>query len=348
MYTLRFAAELRSEMSAGPATPGENMAIMVLHDLVIGSHNLLDGTWRVASTTLNDNEGTPAQQSRAAAEIATNEAGPSGDWGQEPALTASSFATMANFAAADHLGCLASLITPEQVGGIFGPLVVARSCVEASARAWWLLDPSDSVRERVGKSFRVRLRSVDETTHLIKELLDGSDRKEADPGRQRLLEELESQRLRRLEILEQAVGRGIPVHYEAGELVGINVAMPKNDELVGALLQDAGATLGAAIYVLLSGVTHATPYALLQYFSQVGSDDPLVAHLEPRLSDESLLSTTTVVLLAFIASFGRLVDLYGWDPTSWQAWARHGQRKILEIHRALTAYRSAHGEGKSG
>ncbi len=301
-------------------------------DLVIGLHNLLDGTWRVASKTLEENEQKPVAGSIASTEIGTAEAGPGGPWGDEPALTAYSLAMIANFAAADQLGCLATLIDSEGVAGIFGPLVIARACIEASARSWWLLDPNIGVRERVGRSFRVRIRSIDETTHLINELLLGVGSAEGEVGRQQLLDDLETQRARRIAVLDQAVACGIPVHYEKRAPIGVNVTMPKNDELVGGLLEDAGAVLGAALYALLSGVTHATHYALIQYFEQLETGDPSLAHLEPVLRRESLMNTVTIVLLAFVTSFGRLVDVYGWEPRTWGAWVKHVKEKIIELH----------------
>lgn len=313
---------------------------MVFQGLVIDLNNLLDGTWRVARTVLDENNIGPMQGSIAAQEIANQEIGASGPWGEEPVLTAYSLATVANFAAADHLGCLTTLISPDGIGGIFGPQVIARSCVEASARSWWLLDPAISVRDRVGRSFRVRLRSVDETKHLLTELIDGASYADDDGRREGLLLELDKQLGRRSEILADAVAKGVPVHRERGEPVGINVPMPKNDELVGALLRNSGATLGAAIYALLSGVSHATPYALLEYFEQVESADPLLANLEPHLRDESVLSMTTVVVLGFLESFGRLVYLYGWNAESWGSWAKHARRKIVEAHRRLEATRA--------
>jgi hypothetical protein len=306
-------------------------------DLVVEAHNLLDGTWRVASKTLDENKQEPAVGSIASAEIATDETGPGGPWGEEPALTAYSLATIANFAAADHLGCLATLVDSGGVAGIFGPLVIARACIEASARSWWLLDRNITVRERVGRSFRIRIRSIDETVHLIDELLLGLHPGERDAGRNQLLDDREAQRVRRSALLSQAVARGIPLHYEKGVPNGINVTMPKNDEVVGALLQDAGAALGTALYALLSGVTHATHYALLQYFEQTEIGDRHLAQLEPVLRNESLLSTVTVVLLAFVTSFGRLVDLYGWESRTWDAWVHHVKKKIVEFHSAGTA-----------
>lgn len=313
--------------------------LMPYVELVEGIHYLLDGTWNATKSIREEFDGAPAPGSIAEREVATGEEGPGGPWGSEPALTAFSFVTMANFAAADHLGCLAVLIAPGGLGGIFGPLVLARACIEACARSWWLADPDLGVRERVERSSRVRLRSVDESIRLIKELLAGAPLQEkagvSDGGHERLTKDLSEQLERRAEILDQAVRRGLPVHHDdEGAPSGINVAMPNNGKLVGELLEDSS-SMGSAMYVLLSGITHTTPSALMQYFDRVDSDDAELAHLAPDFSNDSLLGTTVILLSAYFNAFSRLVRLFGWNEERWVDWVNEAKGKLIEIGERL-------------
>ena len=140
-------------------------------------------------------------------------------------------------------------------------------------------------------------------------------------------------------MLSEAVDRGIPVHHDTdGEPNGINLPMPKNDELVGELVAAAGSTMGAAIYVHQSQITHAVPSALTQYFTK--SDilqHPHLQALEPALSDKSLLGTCSVVLLAMLESFRRFVVMYGWDEATWGSWSVHVARRAGELNQRLDA-----------
>lgn len=104
-----------------------------------------------------------APGSIAETEVTTGEEGPGGPWGSEPALTAFSFVTMANFAAVDHLGCLAVLIAPGGLGGIFGPLVLARAPVEgcrAQGDEHHRLQPGLPLQPRQADERRAKLKTT--------------------------------------------------------------------------------------------------------------------------------------------------------------------------------------------
>lgn len=99
-------------------------------------------------------------------ELSNDEHGPAGAWPRVVVKTAYSVAELYLLAAMDHLGSLAVLIMPPTP--LFGWAVAARSSIEASARAWWLLDPALSVRQRVARSITERLYSVLERDKLAR------------------------------------------------------------------------------------------------------------------------------------------------------------------------------------
>ena len=73
-----------------------------------------------------------------ALEQANVESGPGGPWGDIPPHTALSLAKMKLTVAADHIGSLHKLLQPPLP--LFGLMVMARASLEASAKAYWLLD----------------------------------------------------------------------------------------------------------------------------------------------------------------------------------------------------------------
>ena len=105
-----------------------------------------------------------------ALERANNEMGPAGKWGDEPVHTAMSLASLKLTAAKDHILSLHKQLEPPHT--LYGLAVVARASVEASAKAFWLLDPNISVRVRVARSLGEQLYSAQEASAAL-----------CDPGR---------------------------------------------------------------------------------------------------------------------------------------------------------------------
>src|SRR5664280_2791765 len=105
-----------------------------------------------------------------AVERTTSESGPNGLWTDEPPHTAFSVVNLKLIAAKDHLLALRRLLEPPVT--LFGPMTMARASVEASAAAYWLLDPTISVRDRVARSLADRLRSAGESAETLRLLVD--------------------------------------------------------------------------------------------------------------------------------------------------------------------------------
>jgi hypothetical protein len=109
--------------------------------------------------------------SMGAREQANTETGPGGPWGDIPPHTALSLAKMKLTVAADHIGSLHKLLQPPLP--LFGLMVMARASLEASAKAYWLLDPSISVRDRVARELGDRLDSAREQRDALRLLSQG-------------------------------------------------------------------------------------------------------------------------------------------------------------------------------
>lgn len=83
-------------------------------------------------------------------------------WGSQATKSALSLAGVATQATGHFLLSLGQLLRPGEPLSLFGFQVVARSCVEAAARAWWLLDPSINARERVARAMTEQAQSIAE------------------------------------------------------------------------------------------------------------------------------------------------------------------------------------------
>src|SRR5664280_2240002 len=108
-----------------------------------------------------------------AVERTTSESGPNGLWTDEPPHTAFSVVNLKLIAAKDHLLALRRLLEPPVT--LYGPMTMARASVEASAAAYWLLDPAISVRERVARGLGDRLRNAEESVKALRLLIDDWD-----------------------------------------------------------------------------------------------------------------------------------------------------------------------------
>ncbi len=89
------------------------------------------------------------------------------------------------------------------------------------------------------------------------------------------------------------------------------------------------------MYALLSGVTHSTYSALLQYFTQIEGGDDETAHMEPNFSNDSLLGTTYQVLSGFMTGFERIVELFGWNEERWAQWTCEARSRAIDLGERL-------------
>jgi hypothetical protein len=73
-------------------------------------------------------------------------------------------------AAKDQMLSVHKLLEPPH--SLYGLAVMSRATIEASAKAYWLLDPKSSVRERVARSLGEQLYSAEEASEALSILVD--------------------------------------------------------------------------------------------------------------------------------------------------------------------------------
>jgi hypothetical protein len=104
--------------------------------------------------------GLPIAGSRAEHEIATSVASVGRAAGRSPATYAFPMALRALIAAEDHALSVRELLSSEE--SMLGTLVACRAAIEASGRAFYLLDPTIDARERIRRNLAERVVSARE------------------------------------------------------------------------------------------------------------------------------------------------------------------------------------------
>jgi len=231
--------------------------------------------------------------SLAVVEQANTETGPAGKWGDVPPHTALSLAKLKLTASADHIASLHKLLQPPLT--LFGLPVMARASLEASAKAFWVLDPALSVRQRVARELGDRAVSAEEGRKAFVLLID--EWKDPDP--------------------EAAVAQ------EAADLGVIPTKPPFMTTLVGEVLADhmESAARGEGLYKYLCAMAHTTNYATLQHFEEIGpSQDERSQLVKGRLGLEGVWGAVAATLAGHTSAVERMLDYLGRDKWAWDGW----------------------------
>ena len=227
--------------------------------------------------------------------------GPGGtDWSREVG-TAYAAARLLVIGMAEQMLAVARIITDPELGahGLLGTEVCCRSAVEFGTRAWWLMDPAISVRDRVSRYFVDQLYSALQAGRL--EAAMGWDpNRTGSPSPSDLMG-----RCQRL---------GLGVTLVAGTYVVEGQHRRGSTDLVTELV---GETLYGfdreMVYRLMSATTHATLYALMRSYRIPDQDvdgEPILW----RDADHRLIEASAGVALACSSCvLDRAVLLNGWS-----------------------------------
>jgi hypothetical protein len=230
-----------------------------------------------------------------ALEQATNEEGPGGPWTDEPPHTAFSLVNLKLMAAKDHLMSLRKLLEPPVT--LYGPMTMARASVEASAAAYWLLDPAISVRHRVARSLGDRLRSAEESVKALRLLIDDWDD-------------------------DDVVGT---IQIEANDL-GVELKRPPSlTQLVGDVMSEHMTSLdrGKGLYKYMCAIAHGTNYAVLQHLREIGpADDPRSQRVEGHVPIQGIEWSVTATLGAHTSAVDRVFTYCGLERWAWDRWMK--------------------------
>lgn len=178
-----------------------------------------------------------------------------GRWGTRPVQDATMAAISALALAEDHLAGMARLI--EGPGAVTAPITLARTVLAASARAFWLLDPSIDGRERLRRALNLQLDSYRERSGLLEDTTG--------PEHARLV-------MLKLAITQTAPHHGFEVHRDTRGPKGLwpktwlgeaKKAPPGEMQLVEQLLHVEGEKgIGTRAYRYASAIAHAQPHGL--------------------------------------------------------------------------------------
>lgn len=232
-------------------------------------------------------------------------------WGEEePLKLALLVPSMCLFAARDHIETLRQVIQHERAESdligvpIYGPRVVARALLETTARAWWILDPTIDVRERIERGITDVIQSLrSQRTALIEIPKDVSPIDD---------------RLARIRGAADATGF-ICLDDDKGRLCAIGSARLNDLDIVDRLLKDQG---GRTAYRSYASVHHAMLLGLVDGLEATWDHERAKQRIfsSPLGAVEHLEGVCAFGGLGFAKAFDREVDLYGWDPSTWQSY----------------------------
>jgi hypothetical protein len=261
----------------------------------------------IADETDHDRFGFgPAARSKAAHEI-EDQGAFAGEkpWGAEPVEAAFSMAALQLTSARDHVRMLARALTYPP--SIFACRTIARGAVEASARAWHLLDPGIGPKERVARVMTERLYRLRERMKYPKTFDKGG-----------------SAGARINEIIAVGKGLGYEVTEPKGRAPYVEKPRPSATLLIESMMSTPG--LGEAVFREFSAIAHAQAEGLLS--NVIDGSAQTIDGAQVARAGLSPLAAITVVSGAFIAlhhGFDRLASAYGWDHSEVSA----------QIHAAL-------------
>ena len=255
----------------------------------------------------------PAPGSKAAEAIA-QQGSMAGLWGRLPTQDALGQADLRLVAGMDHLGALHQLIS--QGEAVFALASLARSVMECSARAWWLLDPA-----------------IDGHTRILRGLVDRSS---GLLGMAQIPEPpIQARAQALLELIERGAeehGLKLEIDRRARRVTLGEVAMPGYLSLIRAQLDD----MGEMAWRDLAAVAHAELPALISRLQFLPDNPPQEATSGTVLvaANPSMAQLTTrvgIALHSYIEAAGRSIELMGWSMMEWRAFRVEAQRLLVSI-----------------
>jgi hypothetical protein len=222
-------------------------------------------------------------------------------------------AVMRHAAAIQHFADLARLLVPPR--STHGPATIVRSAIENCAWAWWALDPTIDVKQRIARGLSAVLENLNEAIHF--------------PSVELRSESLEN----RDEIASDAAAHGMHVQRKEkdGSPVWVEVKPPSITKLIEMQLGEDG----TIAYRELSAVAHGTLFGLTTRLkkARIELDQPGITLMEPAAPFAVLLYSIVIGLESFFQATDRRFSLYGWEMTHWNGWKREVKRALLPVLR---------------
>lgn len=290
--------------------------------VVIRNRAALQATIKSGFKKLQAPKWEPAARSEAEAELTPAESRADGSpWGEDPARTAYAAANLMMTGVLENLAALHQLVNDQMP--VIGPTVVARSTIEISSGAWWLMEPGIGARARVCRELVLSLTSARRAKQLATDFrntgFDVSDAiKEAEQQEANVL-----QRITDLAITAPSGGYMPTIEGETA---------PDATHGTAAMLRSAmpASIPGTSIYRTYSAVTHGEIYGLMNFMAPgVTSDGTKILHW--HLPPDVLNSTIQMTISAFGQSWRRISNVMDWSKIDIDLW----EVKLSNIYRGL-------------
>jgi hypothetical protein len=290
---------LRRSPLADPGSPCVVTSSQRGHEL----RSVLLQAAEAAATYLDTPVWEPSPGSEGTAEVANQESGPAGPWGEIPVRTAHALTHALMDTVLTHVRALALLYVDSPPA--MAPTTVARSVMEAGATAWWIMEPGIGPRCRVARVTSERLRSAREAAKAISQLPESVDPADYSETEQ--------------QVRDYATALGLAAMQGDPRIDG--QVRPNSTDLISSLFEtDTALNRNQArmVYPVYSGVAHALLYGVMQFLrpTVINGEARLIWNTDPHIIDAVVSYTLAVV----IAAMDRVLAVMGWDAASWNTW----------------------------
>jgi hypothetical protein len=186
---------------------------------------------------------------------------------------------------------------------IFGYQTVARSLVETSAKAWWLIDPQIDLPTRVARHHVDQLENIYDLRKL-----------EASPGTKSMYD------LRIRGLFDSATSLGLQGTRQKlkdgsdGDLIGFDgVVPPKATDLVNDFFAAIDFSDGDRWYRIVSGVAHGGAHGLLRHFDLHLTERAYRGYLTPRLDRHEISNFAALAIHSYLGAIQAFAEAFGQD-----------------------------------
>lgn len=252
-----------------------------------------------------------------------------GGWGAEPIRDAHSSAGVLLFAAEDHIISIGKLFDDDPVP-VFSHSVLARSALEASLLASWLMDLKIGPRERIARYMTRDLADKEALERLAAATESAATETRARTRIETIVDEARRHEFR-------------VVTSKKGKVLGIEERHPDTTSLANLYMLDGDAELdesgddglGVIMWRLFCGIDHSSFHGLRQSIDDSAGPselDPGTVRAAFRTASNEVLIVLTTVALAYMPAMGAYVRLMGWkDETEWVEKVRETFAIVHEI-----------------
>jgi hypothetical protein len=270
-----------------------------LADVLLG-YQQFAAAWRATNPLLASPGSVLDQQLRAEQDLSC-------EWDSAPVARAVFIGSLQLLAAEQHLVALALILGKTDL--TWPVVTLLRSILEASARAWWLLDPALQPLERVGRAMSEELYSCNESAKLPSSLRPNLD----------------------LGVFERsAVSAGLA--WLPGNPPSVGARRPSSTNLTSTFVNAIGGREGEVRYRWSSGVVHGTVHGLMSHVRLADGSGT------PELQSKVVATCLMDAALTYGHAFESLLVLRSGDVRLWHPW--HSGR-VAELSAAFDAVRTA-------